>query len=955
MDVGRYSYLSLHARMQRRGKGRRQVQTMTVIATGIRPGVHREVLGQHVLTSADANAWTNLLRRLVARGLSGVRLVIATSHPGLKAAVAEVLPNAHLQRCRVHALNDLLMLVPEPTKPLVATMVRSIYAQTDPAAVSAQHARVIEQLREGFPDAAAMLAEAGPDLLAFASFPRKHWPQIWSTNPRQVLDRSDGVGILHHHPNFFVLTTVQRREHRRADNSATYGEEQHGQARATAQAPVGPPNPPASMNKPSRTGAFLSPEELRALYSGYGRTNSGRVPTNPITTSVASTIGSIVNTVAARAGDGPKYGGRARAVTRTAPPNPLATTVTRLTTGALPSLKELDGLHRNGIIQSRHLLANLTTQVSSTIDSLANTFPRRLGLRLRVPATVATIRVPGWVEIAMVITGLAVALAAHAINVFFYPRYELDEGTYMSSAWAILNGQITPYPYGYGHPPLGWMQIAAWTQLTGGFFTFGNALNSGRVLMLFYTLGSSCLVYLITHRISGRRATGLLAMILFSLSPLSLVYQRQVFLDNIGVFWLLLSLFLIVAGKSRLSYVVPAGLAYGCALLSKETFVLFVPVMILAMWLHTTKYQHTFGLVAFAYSVIALGSTFLLMAVLKGELFPYAWHLPWDRHPHLSLLDTFAHQALRTQTEGKLGDSWYTWTHGDPLLMTLSIVAPIFNLIFGLRSRNQLCLALAALSYWALLLRGGVVLSFYVIVLIPLVALNAAFAANTIMTWIGRLVRVELICTLLIVVVAGGVLVSDIRQSENAFTQHSTSAQTQSMVWIRNHVPHNSVVVINSYLYMDLRQPGGVGVGDGATYPYADVYWNIAYDPELHTELLQNNWDRIDYIVADSEMMHDITTAGEPMLLIETALHHSILREEFRANENSNQIVISIFQVVHKDALTPTMFPVAADSPDTALAATPPDSHRPDRLRPSTSVGLLPPPVAPRVTRRQPN
>jgi hypothetical protein len=372
-------------------------------------------------------------------------------------------------------------------------------------------------------------------------------------------------------------------------------------------------------------------------------------------------------------------------------------------------------------------------------------------------------------------------------------------------------------------------------------------------------------------------------------------------------------------------------------LLSKETFVVFVPVMIFAMWLHTTKYQHAFGLVAFTYGVVALGSTFVLMAALKGELFPYAWHLPLDRHPHLSLLDTFAHQALRTQTEGKLQDSWYTWTHGDPLIMTLSIVAPIFNLILGLRSRIQLCLALAALSYWALLLRGGVVLSFYVIALIPLVALNAAFAVNTIMTWTRRLVRVELVCTLLIVGIAGGVLVSDLRYSENAFTQHSTSAQTQSMVWIRNHVAHNAVIVINSYLYMDLRQPGGVGVGDGATYPYADVYWNIAYDPELHNELLQNNWDRIDYIVADSEMMHDIGSAGEPMLLIETALHHSILREEFRANENDNQIVISIFQVVHRDAPVSTMNPVAANVPNTALGGTPRDSRLSDQLAPSTS------------------
>src|SRR5690349_24138157 len=77
--------------------------------------------------------------------------------------------------------------------------------------------------------------------------------------------------------------------------------------------------------------------------------------------------------------------------------------------------------------------------------------------------------VPAWLEALTVTIGLLISLIAHAFNMFNFPRYELDEGTYISSAWAILQGQITPYPYGYGHPPLAWMQIAAWVQLTGGF------------------------------------------------------------------------------------------------------------------------------------------------------------------------------------------------------------------------------------------------------------------------------------------------------------------------------------------------------------------------------------------------------------------------------------------------------------------------------------------------------
>jgi putative transposase len=67
-------------------------------------------------------------------------------------------------------------------------------------AVWAQHARIVEQLQERFSDAASLLAEAGSDVLAFATFPREHWRQIWGNNPqerlnREVRRRTDVVGI----------------------------------------------------------------------------------------------------------------------------------------------------------------------------------------------------------------------------------------------------------------------------------------------------------------------------------------------------------------------------------------------------------------------------------------------------------------------------------------------------------------------------------------------------------------------------------------------------------------------------------------------------------------------------------------------------------------------------------------------------------------------------------------
>ena len=51
--------------------------------------------------------WTSFLRGLARRGLSGVKLVIADDHKGLKAAVTRIL-SATTQRCRVHFMRNLL-------------------------------------------------------------------------------------------------------------------------------------------------------------------------------------------------------------------------------------------------------------------------------------------------------------------------------------------------------------------------------------------------------------------------------------------------------------------------------------------------------------------------------------------------------------------------------------------------------------------------------------------------------------------------------------------------------------------------------------------------------------------------------------------------------------------------------------------------------------------------------
>jgi transposase-like protein len=101
---------------------------------------------------------------------------------------------ASWQRCRTHFARNLLTRVPKAAQGFVAAAVRSIFEQADAGEVRAQHDRVVEQMRERFPDAAKLLEEARDDVLAFAAFPRARWRRIWSNNPLERLNKgSEGA------------------------------------------------------------------------------------------------------------------------------------------------------------------------------------------------------------------------------------------------------------------------------------------------------------------------------------------------------------------------------------------------------------------------------------------------------------------------------------------------------------------------------------------------------------------------------------------------------------------------------------------------------------------------------------------------------------------------------------------------------------------------------------------
>jgi len=186
---GEYPYLWLDATFPKIREGGRVCSMALVIAVGVNQSGEREVLGFDVGMSEDGAFWEEFLRRLVARGLKGVKLVISDAHEGLKAAVKKILAGSAWQRCRVHFMRNVLSQVPKSYQGMVSSIIRTIFAQNDQASAREQLRHVVDELKNRFPKAMTILEEAEDDILAYMAFPREHWTQIHSTNPLERLNR----------------------------------------------------------------------------------------------------------------------------------------------------------------------------------------------------------------------------------------------------------------------------------------------------------------------------------------------------------------------------------------------------------------------------------------------------------------------------------------------------------------------------------------------------------------------------------------------------------------------------------------------------------------------------------------------------------------------------------------------------------------------------------------------
>jgi 4-amino-4-deoxy-L-arabinose transferase-like glycosyltransferase len=486
-----------------------------------------------------------------------------------------------------------------------------------------------------------------------------------------------------------------------------------------------------------------------------------------------------------------------------------------------------------------------------------------------------------WASLAILTASLSIVGAANAWNLQGWPgRVNDDEGTYVAEAWAMIYPHhLSHYTYWYDHPPLGWALIAAYTWVTDGFHRDPSAVMVGRELMWLVTLVSSALLYLLARRLRFRRVTAAVGVLLFGLSPLAIYYHRMVSLDNLATMWTLAAVAIAGSPRRSLGAAFWSGVCFAAAVLSKETIAVLLPAVVWMLWQHTDKRTRRWNMASFTVAFSLLVLAYPLFAALRGELFPgrgqvsLTWALEWQ------LFRRASSGSLLVTHSGTFGLAHF-WFSIDPwLLLAGAALVPA-----GLVIRRLRPLAFALLLQIAIMIKGGYLPYFYVTAMLPFAALLISGVADSLCNPIVRIYRSRLCksgtrvaawlpragcvpavaAALVFIMVVAPNWWNALRQQAKVDGDGSELAAT---AWILDNVPRHDVVVVDDYMWPDLR-----------LHAMSPLWlWKVNTDPWVTKHVLPHGYASIDYVVLAPQASSTLAT----LPTLKAALQHSRIVKKF--------------------------------------------------------------------------
>jgi len=188
--LGRMRYLYLDARYEKVRQDGQVRNSAVLLAVGVNEDGKREVLGVSVSLGEHEVHWRSFLQSLVARGLSGVELIISDDHSGLGSARQAVFGGVPWQRCQCHLQRNAQAYVPrKDMKAVVASDIRAVFNAPNRQEANALLKKAVEKYAKEAPKLSTWMEENLPQGLTVFAFPESHRRLIRTTNGLERMNR----------------------------------------------------------------------------------------------------------------------------------------------------------------------------------------------------------------------------------------------------------------------------------------------------------------------------------------------------------------------------------------------------------------------------------------------------------------------------------------------------------------------------------------------------------------------------------------------------------------------------------------------------------------------------------------------------------------------------------------------------------------------------------------------
>ena len=177
-----YPYVVVDARYEKVREGGVIVSRAILMALGIDWEGRRQVLAVEYANRESQSSWRDFLSQLKERGLSGVQLIVSDDHPGLKAAIREVLPGVWWQRCYVHFLRNALDYLPRKADDDCLQELRWMYERRDVDEARRDLQQWLEKWAGKYPKLCAWVEANIEETWTFYRLPVAHHKHLKSTN-----------------------------------------------------------------------------------------------------------------------------------------------------------------------------------------------------------------------------------------------------------------------------------------------------------------------------------------------------------------------------------------------------------------------------------------------------------------------------------------------------------------------------------------------------------------------------------------------------------------------------------------------------------------------------------------------------------------------------------------------------------------------------------------------------